>query len=48
MLSLLSAREREAPEWRKLFEEADPRYTDVRIWKPEGSAMSIIEATWSG
>lgn len=46
MLSFFNAREREKADWEGLFREADERFTDVRIWTPEGSSFAIIEATW--
>ena len=46
MLSLFNAREREEAEWRVLFKEADERFTDIKIWVPNGATMAIIEARW--
>lgn len=48
MMSLFNAREREAKDWIGLFGNADSRFRDVRVWKPEGSHLALIEATWSG
>lgn len=47
MLALFNSREREKSDWEGLFREADERFTDINIWTPEGSALSIIEATWT-
>lgn len=47
MLALFNSREREKGDWEGLFREADERFTDINIWTPEGSALSIIEATWT-
>ncbi len=44
----VNAREREADDWTALFAQADARYRVKRVWKPERSAMSFIEAEWSG
>jgi len=48
MLSLMNATEREESDWKKIFTKADPRFTDIKFSKPEGSLFSIIETTWSG
>ena len=42
----VNAREREADDWAALFAKADERYRMNRVWKPERSAMSFIEAEW--
>jgi hypothetical protein len=44
----VNAREREADDWRVLFERADERYKFEKIWKPEGSRMWFMEAEWMG
>ena len=44
----VNAREHEADDWARLFARADPRYRVNRVWKPERSAMSFIEAEWMG
>lgn len=44
----VNAREREADDWKDIFARADPRYLVKRTWKPEKSAMSFIEAVWTG
>lgn len=48
MLSLFNSRDREEKEWEMLFGQADARYTNVKAWIPNNSALAIIEATWSG
>ncbi|KAL9053000.1 MAG: hypothetical protein Q9162_005056 [Coniocarpon cinnabarinum] len=48
MMSLFNSREREKADWETLFKEADERFRDVKCWKPEGSQLGLIEATWSG
>lgn len=47
MMGLFNAREREQEAWRQIFMEADRRFTNVRIWVPEGSILALIEAVWS-
>ncbi|KAK0707917.1 S-adenosyl-L-methionine-dependent methyltransferase [Lasiosphaeris hirsuta] len=44
----VNAREREVDDWTELFARADQRYRVRRVWKPERSAMSFIEAEWTG
>lgn len=46
VMTLFNARERELQDWQALFKEADERFTAIKAWKPEGSTMAIIEATW--
>ena len=29
-----------------IFQQADSRFKDLRIWTPEGSALCIIECEW--
>ena len=48
MLLLANAKEREPEEWRRLYEEADPRFQFEGITSPEGSDMSLIVARWEG
>lgn len=47
MLALFNAREREKGDWEGLIREADERFTDIKIWTPAGTTLSIIEATWT-
>lgn len=47
MLSLFNSREREEADWRRLFHEADARFTKVKIWVPDGATLAIIEAVWA-
>ena len=47
MLTLFNAREREEADWIELFRKADPRFSVVRIWTPEGATMAIIEVLWT-
>ena len=46
MLTLFNAREREKADWHSLFRQADSRFTNVKIWMPEGATLAIIEAVW--
>ncbi|KAK4222706.1 O-methyltransferase-domain-containing protein [Podospora fimiseda] len=48
MQVVVNAREREADDWTEIFSEADRRYRVNRVWRPEGSVMSFIEAQWAG
>lgn len=48
MLSLFNERDYEAEDWRKIFREADSRFTDIKISVPQGSQLAIVEAVWSG
>ncbi|KAK0640600.1 O-methyltransferase-domain-containing protein [Cercophora newfieldiana] len=43
----VNAREREADDWTDLFARADRRYRVNRVWKPERSALALIEAEWT-
>ena len=45
MLSLFNSREREEEDWRSIFQQADTRFTDIKVWVPEGATLAIIEAT---
>lgn len=45
MLSLFNSREREKEDWQDLFQQADTRFTNVKVWIPEGATLAIIEAT---
>ena len=48
VMSLFNGKEREMSDWERLFKEADSRYTNIKAWQPENSAMAIVEVTWSG
>ena len=48
MLTLFNARERDRADWEALFEQADARFRDIRVWVPEGATLAIIEAVWAG
>jgi O-methyltransferase domain len=43
-----NGKEREAGEWKKLFQEAGTRFDMVGMTHPPGSALSIIEVVWRG
>jgi len=46
MLQNFNSKERDADEWRTLFEQADDRLKLDRISCPPGSILSVIEAKW--
>ena len=46
MFTLFNAREREKKDWEMIFQQADSRFKDLRIWTPKGSALCIIECEW--
>ena len=48
MLSLFNSRERGPEDFEKLFKDADQRFKDVKVWKPEGAQLGLVEATWRG
>ncbi|KAI9728204.1 MAG: hypothetical protein M1828_004665 [Chrysothrix sp. TS-e1954] len=48
MISLFNSREREKADWQDLFKSADSRFQHVTMWKPQGSQLGLIEATWGG
>lgn len=43
MLQLMDGAERDLRQWRVLLSEADPRLEIVRVAKPEGSLLSLLE-----
>lgn len=48
MLSICNGRERDHDDWAWLFKEADIRFKFVKAYKPQGSALGLIEAVWEG
>ncbi|RDW65978.1 hypothetical protein BP6252_09613 [Coleophoma cylindrospora] len=46
MLALMNGKERGLEEWRALFKQADPRYSWNGGFRPDGSRLWILEATW--
>lgn len=48
MIAILNGRERDANEWKDLFERADSRFHFVGVTQPKGSSLAMIEACWSG
>jgi hypothetical protein len=48
MLSLFNSKERDEDDWIGLFKKADLRFSNVKIWRPEGDTMSLIEILWTG
>ena len=48
MNTYFNAWERDAEEWRELFKRADPRFKFIGITQPQGSALVLVEAQWTG
>lgn len=48
VMSLFNSQERETGDWEALFKAADPRFGNVKLWKPDGAYLGLIEATWNG
>ncbi|KAL8868324.1 MAG: hypothetical protein Q9174_005065 [Haloplaca sp. 1 TL-2023] len=48
MLELCNGKERDKDEWVDLFKLADQRFEVVRVLRPKGSRLSLIEAEWRG
>jgi hypothetical protein len=48
MLEIGNARERELVEWKRLFEQADPRFMFSEMRQPPGSTLAILEVVWEG
>lgn len=46
MLTLFNSKERDADDWKLVFEKADVRFKKIKIWVPKKATMAIIEATW--
>jgi hypothetical protein len=47
MIAIQNGRERDLDEWKSLFGRADSRFHFVGVTQPEGSNLSLIEASWS-
>lgn len=48
MLTLCNAYEREEQDWKRLFQEADPRFHVRTMSVPKGATEGIIEVIWEG
>jgi hypothetical protein len=48
MLQLFNGKERDLQEWQDLLEMADLRFHFRNVSKPAGSALSVMEAVWTG
>lgn len=49
MMSLFNSREREANEWRRIFQQADERFGMVSVSRiGENGSSGIIFAEWQG
>ena len=46
MLEMLNAKEREAADWERLFNEADPGFRVLSIKQPPAAKLGIVEAEW--
>ena len=46
MKEIQNAKERDAEDWRKLFESADPCFAFCGVKQPSHSTLAIIEAVW--
>ena len=46
MFAVFNAEERDLDTWQDLFRSADPRFRFLKIQKPEGSALAIMEFIW--
>jgi hypothetical protein len=46
MKAIQNAKERDAEDWEHLFKISDSRFKFQGIMKPNGSALSIIWASW--
>lgn len=44
----LSARERGAEDFRKLFHDADPRFKLLSVKQPPASQLGFVEVEWTG
>ena len=47
MLTIQNSKEREAEEWKKLFERADTRFSFVGIRTVPNSPLALIQAIWT-
>lgn len=47
MIAIFNGRERDADEWRLLFDRADSRFHFVGVKQPEGSSFAMMVAIWS-
>lgn len=48
MKEIQNAKERDADDWKQLFENADPRLKFCGAKKPPLSTLAIMEAIWEG
>lgn len=46
MLSMCNSRERDASDWREVFQDADPRFKVQTMFIPKGSVLGIVEVLW--
>ena len=48
MLTIQNSKEREAADWKKLFDETDSRFQFTGIKRVPISSLALIEAVWTG
>jgi len=46
MLTFVNSNERDVDDWRRLFQNADSRFTFLGASQPKGCKMWTIEAAW--
>ena len=46
MFAVFNAEERDIDAWQDLFQSTDTRFRFLKIQKPEGSALAIMEFIW--
>ena len=46
MKQALNAKERDADDWTRLLQEADPRFKLTEVIQPRGSVLAIIVVDW--
>ena len=48
MKEIQNAKERDADDWKQLFQNADPRFKFCGAKKPPLSTLAIMEVSWEG
>lgn len=48
MRGLFNAEERDADQWRELFQKTDSRFQFIGIIQPKDSNYALVEFEWSG
>jgi hypothetical protein len=44
--ALFNGKERDADDWKKLFEDADPRFRFLNVSVAPGIPLAVIQAQW--